>query len=451
MITPNGPAIGSHLATGDGRGVDAHLAAAAGAADAWHLPAQAIIVPHGDAPGAAAVAATAYAALRGLAGRVGRVVLIGPAHHRRLTGLGVPAGRTLATPLGAMPLDRATLDALLALPGTAALDDEACAGEPAIAAQLPFLQRVLGPVALVPLLAGEAGPDLVAEALALAAGDGPGTLVVISSDLSHGLDDGSARRLDTLTSGLIETLRGDALESAMARGYRAIGGMLARGRTLDLRTTALDLRTSADFDGRRERVVGFGAFALEDAASACLPEPLRARLQEAVHAALDATVRTGRPPPVTPEDWPRPLRACRQTFVTLELDGELRGCIGSSVPVNPLVVDVVENAHKAATCDPRFPPLTADELPRVEATISILSTPRAMPCASETELLGLVEPGRDGLILADGPRHGLFLPKVWDLVPDPRLFLAHLKVKAGLPVQHWSDRTTVWRFSAETF
>jgi hypothetical protein len=350
-----------------------------------------------------------------------------------------------------MPLDRATLDALLALPGTEALDDDACADEPAIAAQLPFLPRVLGPVALVPLLAGEAGPALVAEALAVAAGNARDTLVVISSDLSHGLDDGSARRLDALTSGLIETLRGDALESAMACGYRAIGGMLARGRALDLRTTALDLRTSADFDGRRDRVVGFGAFALEDAVTARLPDPVRVRLHEAVHASLDATVRTGRPPSVELADWPRPLRACRQTFVTLELDGELRGCIGSAGPVNPLVVDVVENAHKAATLDPRFPPLTPDELPRIRPTISILSTPRPVPCASEAELLDLVEPGRDGLILADGPRHGLFLPKVWDLVPDPRLFLAHLKLKAGLPVEHWSGRTVVWRFSAETF
>src|SRR6056297_4254658 len=92
MTTSHGPAIGTGTASGAAPvgGVDAHLAAAAAGADAGDLPARAIIVPHGDAPGAAAVAATAYAALRGLAGRVRRVVLIGQAHRRRLAGLGLP-------------------------------------------------------------------------------------------------------------------------------------------------------------------------------------------------------------------------------------------------------------------------------------------------------------------------------------------------------------------------
>ncbi len=428
--------------------VDACLAAAG---PVWPMPARAVIVPHGDSPGATAVAATAYAALHGMAGRIRRVVVIGATHGHRVRGLAVPGDATRGDALGPLPVDRSACAVLLALPGVEGLDNGTIAAEPAIAAQLPFLLRVLGPAPVVPVLVGAtAGPPQVAEALARVA-DGPETLVVVSSDLSRGLDDDQARRLDQVTAGLIETLEDGGLEGMMACGYRAIGGMLAHGRALDLRATALDLRTSADFGDGRDHVIGFGAFALEDAATARLPAPLRARLLEAVHASLDCTVRTGRPPEVAVADQPRPIQARRQTFVTLELDGELRGCIGSIEPVSPLLVDVVENAHKAATCDPRFAPLTAAELPRIKPTISVLSTARPVAFGSEAELIAALVPGRDGLILRDGSRCGLFLPKVWDLVPEPRLFLAHLKLKAGLPPHHWSDQVQIWRFSAETF
>jgi AmmeMemoRadiSam system protein A len=154
---------------------------------------------------------------------------------------------------------------------------------------------------------------------------------------------------------------------------------------------------------------------------------------------------------VTLQNVPRPMLAMRATFVTLTLNGELRGCIGSVTAHRPLILDVMESAYKAAFSDPRFAPLTADELKQLDVEISILSTPRAIEAKSQEQLLAALRPDKDGLIIEDGARRALFLPKVWEAVPEPRAFLQHLKAKAGLSPDHWSDSFRAYRFTTETF
>jgi AmmeMemoRadiSam system protein A len=148
---------------------------------------------------------------------------------------------------------------------------------------------------------------------------------------------------------------------------------------------------------------------------------------------------------------PEPLRLPGNSFVTVMLDGGLRGCIGSLIPQRPLIVDVADNARRAATADPRFKPLRPDEAARVALTIAVLGPPQPLAAEGEAALIELLVPGRDGLILEDGDRRGLFLPKVWEMVPDPRLFLAHLRAKAGLPPDHWSPTLRVSRFLVDSF
>jgi len=159
----------------------------------------------------------------------------------------------------------------------------------------------------------------------------------------------------------------------------------------------------------------------------------------------------GCPLPVVPSDYPADLRARRATFVTLEAGGTLRGCIGHLEAVQPLVLDVVENAFAAAFRDPRFPPLTRPELARLAIEISVLTPSQPLSFTSEEELLRIIEPGRDGLILEEGTARGTFLPTVWESLPEPRAFLRHLKQKAGLPPDHWSDRIRVRRYRTESF
>jgi len=155
--------------------------------------------------------------------------------------------------------------------------------------------------------------------------------------------------------------------------------------------------------------------------------------------------------PVVPSDYPADLAEYQATFVTLHIQGTLRGCVGHLEAIQPLVSDVAENAFAAAFRDPRFPPLTRSELPRLAAEVSILTPPRSLTVTSEDELLRMIEPGRDGLILEDGTARGTFLPTIWESLPDPRAFLHHLKQKAGLPPDHWSDRIRFRRYRTESF
>jgi AmmeMemoRadiSam system protein A len=136
-------------------------------------------------------------------------------------------------------------------------------------------------------------------------------------------------------------------------------------------------------------------------------------------------------------------------FVTLTSDGELRGCIGSLEAHRSLVLDVCENAFSAAFRDPRFPPVTADELPLLHIEISVLGSLEEMHFRDEADLLRQIVPGRDGLVLEYGRHRGTFLPLVWEQLPDKQGFWHQLKRKAGLPTHFWADTLRCYRY--ETF
>jgi uncharacterized protein len=144
------------------------------------------------------------------------------------------------------------------------------------------------------------------------------------------------------------------------------------------------------------------------------------------------------------------LRAVAAAFVTLKRNGQLRGCIGSIVACQPLVLEVVDKAYGAAFGDPRFLPLSAQELKGLDIHISVLTPLEEISFSSEQDLLEKVRPGQDGLVLEDGGHKGTFLPAMWEQLPERRDFVNHLKLKAGLPVRHWSKKVRVWRFSAES-
>ena len=172
---------------------------------------------------------------------------------------------------------------------------------------------------------------------------------------------------------------------------------------------------------------------------------LRSIARESIAHALDH----GAPLPVDTDDLPDWLREPRATFVTLEKNGELRGCIGTLDAQYSLAEDVAQHAHAAAFRDPRFPPVTKEEWPELEYHISVLSAPEPLSFTSETDLLNQLRPGVDGLIIEEGRARATFLPQVWEDVSDPIDFLRHLKVKAGLPPEYWSDAIRAWRYTAE--
>jgi len=154
---------------------------------------------------------------------------------------------------------------------------------------------------------------------------------------------------------------------------------------------------------------------------------------------------------VTISEYPEALQEQRASFVTLNIQSNLRGCIGTLSPYRALVDDIAHNAYAAAFSDPRFPALSQHEFTQLDYHLSVLSDTSPMQFTSEQDLITQIRPGIDGLILKDKGYRGTFLPSVWEQLPEPEMFLKHLKQKAGLPAHHWSDTLQVSRYTVESW
>ncbi len=222
---------------------------------------KALIVPHGRYVVAGPVAARAYARVLGGRERVRRAVVLGPSHHVHLAGLATSTYDAFETPLGLATVDREAVARVERLPQVHRLD-AAHRREHSLEVQLPFLQVVVGSdLRVVPLSVGDAAPAEIAAVLE-ALWDGPETLVVVSSDLSRGLDEETARALDDTTRSAIEALRPDLIGEEQASGHLVIRGLLSDAARRKMRVETLDVRTSAEATGVRDGVVGHGAWAL---------------------------------------------------------------------------------------------------------------------------------------------------------------------------------------------
>ncbi len=157
------------------------------------------------------------------------------------------------------------------------------------------------------------------------------------------------------------------------------------------------------------------------------------------------------PLPVQLDDLPAALAEPAATFTTLRLAGALRGCCGRLEAAEPLAADVAHSAFTAAFRDPRFEPLRRDEFAATSLEVSVLTPMEPMQVADEADLLQQLEPGVDGLVIAEGWRRATFLPKVWDNLSEPRQFLAQLKLKCGLPEDYWSSRLEFRRYRTATY
>jgi AmmeMemoRadiSam system protein B len=220
---------------------------------------KAIIAPHAGYQYSGPTAAVAYRLLESRRSRIERVVLLGPAHRVYLQGMALPSVEAFTTPLGDVPVDTGAIERALQLPGTQ-VSDEAHAFEHSLEVHLPFLQTVLEDFRLVPIVVG-ACPAREVEAVLEALWGGDETLIVVSSDLSHFHTYDEARELDARTTARIEA-RETALHGEEACGAYAVNGLLRAARSRGLRVRTLDVRNSGDTAGDRQRVVGYGAYAL---------------------------------------------------------------------------------------------------------------------------------------------------------------------------------------------
>jgi MEMO1 family protein len=435
------------------RQIAGFLAEADNAPPTGSAPPKAIIGPHAGYVYSGSVAARAYARLAAARGKISRVVLIGPSHYVGFQGLAVDTAQAWAMPGGTVPLDTEAIAELRRLPQVGELE-AAYTREHALEVHVPFLQQVLGDFRLVPIVAGNAPPEAVAAVFDALWG-GPETLIVVSTDLSHYLDYDACQRMDTSTAAAIERFDIDAIDVAGACGAVPTRGLLLAARRRGMAIERLDLRNSGDTAGPRDRVVGYGAWALHTGAAQA-PEmdaeqqavvALAEGLIQLVRTAIGLGFDTGRPPDINPQaQLPPLLTAPGAAFVTLRRNGMLRGCIGSAVATRPLIVDVVQHAFNAAFRDWRFPKLALDELARLELSVSVLTAPVPMAFGDENDLLAQLRPDTDGLIIEDAGRSALFLPSVWQEVREPRRFLTLLKLKAGMAATHFSTAFVARRF-----
>jgi AmmeMemoRadiSam system protein B len=225
---------------------------------------RALLVPHAGYIYSGPVAANAYARLIPWKHDYRRVLLLGPCHRTALAGMALSSAETFETPLGEIPLDRESI-ASLHHPDLV-ISDEAHRMEHSLEVQLPFLQCVLDAFALVPVVVGDARPEAVSDLIESLWGES-GTLVVVSSDLSHYLDYPEARRRDQATCDAIETLDGKRIGYSEACGATPLRGLLDAANRHSLQAQTLDLRNSGDTAGTRDRVVGYGAWMFVEKAS----------------------------------------------------------------------------------------------------------------------------------------------------------------------------------------
>jgi hypothetical protein len=238
----------------------------AGTGHATPAPPKALIAPHAGYIYSGPVAAHAYARLLPYARQITRVILLGPVHRVPVRGLALPGTDGFATPLGTVRIDTDAAASVSHLPQVTTSAD-AHMPEHSLEVHLPFLQQVLTDFRLLPLAVGDASAREVADVLDILWG-GPETLIVVSSDLSHYLPYEQARRTDSETCKAILSLSQTPVRHDRACGGTPVSGLLLAAQRHHLHPQLLDLRNSGDTAGDRDRVVGYAAFAFNEAAPA---------------------------------------------------------------------------------------------------------------------------------------------------------------------------------------
>jgi MEMO1 family protein len=408
-------------------------------------PPKAIIAPHAGYIYSGPIAANAYASLYPVSDSIKKVVLLGPAHRVYLKGMAVSAASHFATPLGDIRINTALRDCVSKLSGVE-LMDEAFSQEHSLEVHLPFLQTALKEFTLLPVVVGDTNPDHVAKLIESVWG-GEETLIVISTDLSHFHDYQTANHVDTETANFIKQLQYEKIGPKQACGCRPIGGLLKIARDKGHEISILDVRNSGDTAGSHDRVVGYGAFLLYE--NNQLSNEQKKSLLDIANNSIHHGLKNGTSLSITTEDYSGIMSENRGVFVTLEIDQQLRGCIGNLEAAHPLVSGVAINAFNAAFNDPRFKKLTDEEFKHCEISISVLTPRQEIVFENDDTLLEQITTGKDGLIISHGTRSATFLPAVWEKIQSPKLFLSQLKSKAGINVNLTPDKA--WKYQSISF
>lgn len=413
----------------------------------------ALIVPHAGYVYSGQIAAYAYKLLEN--SPVKNVIICCPSHRYPFEGISVYGpGVRWQTPLGSIACHNRYCQGLIDYDKRIKNLGEVHRLEHSLEVQLPFLQAVLDDFALVPAAMGNPTPEtinLLADALS-ALGVDDSTIMIASTDWQHYKSAAEGWTYDSAGLACLQEMDADKLikflsekKTLMCGGGSVAAVMkaaIARGAN---RVAVLKYGDSGDITGDKSSVVSYVAAVLyRHEIQEGLSETDKKALLKIARQSIETYLRDGSVPTF---DVPESLRKAGAAFVTLEKNDRLRGCIGQTAAITPLVETVSHCAIQAAVSDPRFTPVTADEMTGIHIEISVLTPLQRVKSLEEIKV------GRDGLTITMGRNRGLLLPQVateygWDRTT----FLQQTCRKAGLPPDAYlSDRAEIYRFQAVIF
>lgn len=419
-----------------------------------------LIVPHAGYRYSAQTAAKAYSRLAPFKNKIKNVILVGPSHHVGFKGFALSPDDSFVTPLGQVAINKEISAELKAKPEFIYSAD-AHKDEHSLEVQLPFMQKVLKDFQIIPVLYGSDNPAELAKALAPYL-QRPDTLIVFSADLSHYYTYDDAQKMDSHTGDLVAARRPE-VEEHMSCGAIGINTALLLSQEYKLYPELLDMVNSGDVTGDKSGVVGYAAWLFSDEKKdknrpelslleqetenlKTFANDFGPQLMNVAKSALQTAVIKHKHYKPARSEYGDMLFNRGAAFVTLEKNGELRGCIGSLMSSQAIAYDIAQNAYAAALEDSRFSPVTPEELPELNISISLLTGFEQIEYQDEADLLKQMIKGSDGIVIRDGNRQGVFLPAVWKQLPEPQEFLNSLKLKAGMSPAYWSNKIKVYRF-----
>ena len=415
---------------------------------------KAIIVPH------AGYVYSGHAAMAGFEHFEGseNIFIIAPSHHYIFSDIAMPEYTYLETPLGSVEINNRLIKEI-SEKFPCIVSNDFFDKEHSIEVQLPFLQNLFFPqkqsavdfmknikkigkkLRIVPILIGQCDYRLISDIISEY---WESSSFIISSDLSHYFTQDQCRQIDTYTASIIESGKIDSFEQAQACGLCGIKGLVDFANKNKFSLIRAEMYNSGDISNDKEKVVGYGAWYLyEGEKNAFIEKYYSKYIMEVVENSILYALNEEN---YIPANIPPALLEIGASFVTLKIDGKLRGCIGSVYPTRPLILDLIDNAKNAAFQDSRFNPLTTDELEGLEISVSILSSIERLTFKDEKDLLSKIYPY--GIILAERAKRAVYLPVVWEQLPDREIFLNSLKEKAGLPPAYFSRTIEAYKFSA---
>jgi AmmeMemoRadiSam system protein B/AmmeMemoRadiSam system protein A len=421
---------------------------------------KALIVPHAGYAYSGQVAAHAYKQI--VEGEYKKVIILAPSHHVGFRGASIPDYTYFETPMGKVKVssDAGLMKKESKIIQSIDLIEEK---EHSLEIQLPFLQKVLGSeFDLIPMVVGdlsESDRTTLAELLTKHLDDE--TLLVISTDLSHYYPYDTAVLMDTECIEALIDLNIKAAEGCEMCGMNPVLILLEIAKKLGWNTHLLKYANSGDATGDPSGVVGYAAIAFyagkkeekkenKKTPAGDLNNVEKKYLLSLARETIENYIKSGEVTEPHTED--QKLKETRGAFVTLEKKGQLRGCIGHIIPVQPLFLDVRDNAISAATEDSRFRQVVEEELDKIEIEISVLTFPEEIKTKSAKETLEAIRQGIDGIILEYKGRSATYLPQVWEQLPGKEEFLDSLCMKGGLSPGDWKQKgAKISRYQVQAF